>query len=291
MVNALDSYEYPICRELEGLSRKCFRVPYSLIVNKDMDNKRVLTFSFLNIRKGLDDKVELSLNNLVRYNGLIPNNRAGKTNDAMLSLLNQFRDMGYINYEVEPTLKEEGLVVVNTEMLNSEFRQNRFSVLYIDEVLKILNYDYNGTDKCITAPKVLLVFAFLRCMIYKRRNKLLPEEINKDNKNSYDYDIKCRRYLNPEAYNASYNDIADMLGLSRPTVTKSINILKELDLIAVLVCTNIEDSNGEYRNVGSIYANTYKREGTSELANGYDYYHRELLNKMDRVHKYFKNKK
>ena len=148
---------------------------------------------------------------------------------------------------------------------------------------QILNYkNQNSKDSSVNNDIILLVFAYLRMRIFRRRNRLFPEEINIDNKNSHKYDIEARKLRSPDAYDCYYCDIAKELGLSSRTVSKAINVLNELGLIYSESLPRIR-YDGKWRTDHTIFCNAYKREGSCLLASGSDYYLTEVKNKKKKL--------
>ena len=102
-----------------------------------------------------------------------------------------------------------------------------FAILYNDEIKKILDYSGDSVTKSrYNLDVCLLVFAYLRMMIPRRKNEIYVSEIP-DHENNFQY----RREIYPEAYYAYYNDIASAIGLTRDAVSMAVHILVELGLI------------------------------------------------------------
>ena len=193
-----------------------------------------------------------------------------------------------------PTHSSSVNIQFNLDHVRKLCDYERFAVIYVDEVKKILSY-------CETAPKdafhnvdvILLVFAFLRLVIYKRRNRMMPEEINVDGKGSFELDVASRRQRCPEAYDSYYCDIASALGVSDRMVSYAVGALYKLGLIYFesLPRVNHGQENGEedWRTDHTIFCNMYKREGSYLLASGSDYYNTEVKNKKIRL-KYTREK-
>lgn len=284
-----ERYEYSSPVELDIDSGSYFVIPESIIVNADanMNEKRATIFSFFSIFRGLNQSLFFSVNNIVKWMGKQPNRNANGINNKIVQVIECLEDEGYLTLFEEINNSSPIMATFNLTKISKECEHDRFAVLYLDEVNKILNYkNPNSKDTYLNNDVVLLVFAYLRMKIYRRRNKLMPEEVNFDNKNSYAYDINARRLRSPEAYNCYYFEIAEELGLSARIISKSVEILSELDLIYYEPLPRIKyrDENGEkWRTDHTIFCNAYKREGSYLLTSGKDYYLCEVSNKKKKL--------
>lgn len=283
-----ERYEYSSPVELDIDSSNYFVIPESIIVsdNANMNEKRITIFSFFSIFRGLNQNLFFSVNNIAKWMGKQPNRNANGINNKIIQVIECLKDWGYLTL-FEELNKSSVKASFNLMKISQECEHDRFAVIYLDEVDKILKYkNPNSKDAYLNNDILLLVFAYLRMKIYRRRNKLMPEEINLDNKNNYRYDIEARRLRSPEAYNCFYFEIAEELGLSTRIISKTMEILNELGLIYSESLPRIKyrDENGEkWRTDHTIFCNTYKREGSYLLASGKDYYLSEVSNKKKKL--------
>jgi DNA-binding transcriptional ArsR family regulator len=172
---------------------------------------------------------------------------------------------------------------INISKLTKECETARFAVIYLDELNQIMSYkSLNSKDAYMNVDVILLVFAYLRMKIYRRRNELMPEENNLDNKNSLEYDIESRRKRCPEVYDCFYYEIADDLGLSARVISKAIDVLNELGLIYSEALPRIKHED-KWRTDHTLFCNTYKREKNYLLDTGENYYLREIANKKKKL--------
>lgn len=278
-----DKYEYTSPVELNNDSGSYFAVPASIILNTNMNEKRTTIFSFFSIRRGLDCGLMFSVNNIVKWTGKQPNRNANGINNKIIKIIEALKDGGYITLSENVDNSSCIEAVFNLSKISQECDYDRFAVIYVDELKKILNYQNpNGKDVFLNSDVILLVFAYLRMKIYRRRNKLFPEEINVDNKNNHQYDIDARRLRSPDAYDCYYYEIAEELNLTTRTVSKAITILNELGLIYSEPLPRIKYEN-KWRTDHTVFCNTYKREGSCLIASGESYYLLEVENKKKKL--------
>lgn len=287
-------FEWNNAIELKKDAKVSFVITQPIILNKELGKKRIAVMAYLLTRKGLDNKLDLSLNSIAKWYGRNPNRSETGINTKFAEIISNLKEEKYIDYSEK--LKHEGNVEVefNYDKYQKQLNDSstRFAVIYLDEFRNIVEYaNSKNKDIPVSDDTLLVVFAYLRMMIYRRRNILKSDEVNRDNKNSHDYDIKVRRMNAPEVYNSYYSDIANELGLTLQTFTLAINALKELDLIYVETLPRFKsvDENGEERwtTSQSLFCNTYHREGAYLLANGKNYYENEISNKKERLKKYW----
>ena len=268
-------YEYPSPTKLEI---KYFAIPASIILNSNINDKRVTIFSYFSKRKDLENELLFSINHIVKWMGKQPNRHTNGINNKIIEIVSYLKDRGYLTFSEE---LNDSLIdaIFNVSKVQQECDEDIFAIVYLDELKKILNYQ---SDIFSNTDIILLVFAYLRMKIYRRRNNLTLQEINVDNKNDHKYDIESRRLISPDAYNCYYCEIAQELGLSNRIVSKAVEALKDLDLIYLEPLPRIKYDN-KWRTDHTIFCNTYKREGSYLLATGEDYYLAEIKNKKKKL--------
>lgn len=283
----MESYEYSSPKELDHISGNYFAVPSSIILDTNMNDKRVSVFSFFSIHRGLDCSLFFSINSIVKWIGKLPNRNANGINNKIIQIIEYLRHEGYLTLFEEPTNSSCIESNFNLSKISEKCEHERFAIIYVDELKKIMNYhNPNLKDSSVSNDIILLVFAYLRMKIFRRRNKLLPEEININNNNNHQYDIEIRKLKSPDAYNCYYYEIANELGLSDRTVSKTVAILNELNLIYSESLPRIKYHDGKsekWRTDHTIFCNTYKREGNCLLISGKDYYLTEIENKKKKL--------
>jgi len=278
-----ERYEYPSSVELDAISGNYFVIPSSIILDNDVNEKRATIFSFFSIYRGLNCGMFFSVNNIVKWMGKQPNRNANGINNKIIQVIEHLNDNRYLTLSEELTNTSCIEATFNLSKISQECEHDRFAVIYLDEINKILNYkNPNSKDVCLNNDVILLIFTYLRMKIYRRRNKLMPEEVNLDNKNNHEYDIKTRRIGCPEAYDCYYYEIAEELGLTSRTVSKAVAALNEIGLIYSESLPRIKFEN-KWRTDHTIFCNAYKREGNYFLAGGKDYYLHEVENKKKKL--------
>jgi len=193
-------FEYLNPKKLEKNQNFYFAIPESIILDGRMSEKRIGLLTFLLCYLGRNEKVLCNIDFIVKWLGHVPNRCAKGINNNIRNLFiyyKQFYD--FLTYD------DSGLdsnaycfeVSIDSKKLMDECA-SRFALIYIDEVQRILDYgqysDFNNTEA------ILLVFAYLRMSIFKRRNLLTVQELNVDNTHNLEYAIDKRKQNNPEAY-------------------------------------------------------------------------------------------
>ena len=276
-------YEYSSCIELDSISGNYFVIPSSVILDTSMNEKRATIFSFFSMYRGLNNNLFFSINNIARWMGKQPNRNANGINGKVIQIIEQLNRLGYLTLFDE--LSNSSIIEANFDLskISQECELNRFAVIYIDEINRILKYkNSNSKDSFLNNDIILLIFAYLRMKIFRRRNKLFPEEINIDNKNNHQYDIEIRKFRSPDAYDCYFYEIAEELGISARTVSKAIDVLNELELIYHESLPRVKHGN-KWHTDHTVFCNFYKRESNYLLANGSSYYLAEIENKKKKI--------
>jgi len=257
-----------------------FRIPSSVILDASSHSCRVSAFSFFSIRRGIDNMVTFTVNGMAKWLGKSLDRRAGGSNDRLRDCIRSLSDKGLLS--IDGSLKDasESDVSIDMDAVSRECDSSMFAVVYLDELRKILGSKRNQDES-------LLVFAWLRMRIPRRRNKLLPDEMNVDGKNDVRHDIRSRRIKSPDAFDCRYSDIAEELGITERMVSNAVSSLSELGLI-VFEQMPKNCKNGRFASNSTVFCNAYKRENGHSLASGKEYYGREMENKKNRIRKFAK---
>lgn len=279
----MERFEYSSRVELDSISGNYFVIPTSIILDNNMTEKRSTVFSFFSVYRGLNCSLFFSINNIVKWMGKQPNRNANGINNKIIQAIECLMGEGYLTLSEELSNSSCIEATFNLSKISQECKYERFAIIYLDELEKILNYQNpNSKDSFLNSDVILLVFAYLRIKIYRRRNELLPEEINIDNKNNHKHDIEVRKIRSPDAYDCYYSEIAKEIGVSARTVSKAVAALSDLELIYFEALPRIKYNN-KWRTDHTIFCNTYKREGNYLLASGKDYYLTEVKNKKKKL--------
>lgn len=275
--------EFPSSTKLDMVSANYFAIPESIILDTDIDKKRAITFAYFATRRGIGGELLFSVNNIIKWAGKTPDRHANGANDKIVQIIESLKSTGYLKLLGKLDSYSYTEAIFDFQKVLQECEYDRFAIIYLDELKKILGYkNVRAGDSSVNNATVFLVFAYLRMMIYRRQNKLRPEEINLDNKNSHEYDIEARRLRSPEAYNCHYCEIAEFLGLSARIVSKAVSVLNELGLIYSEALPRIQ-RDGKWWTDHTVFSNAYKREGGYLLASGESYYLTEIENKKKKL--------
>ena len=278
-----ERFEYSSPVELDAISGNYFVIPASIILDVDMTEKRTSVFSFFSVYRGLNSSLFFSINSIVKWMGRQPNRNANGINNKIIKVVESLRDGGYLTLSEELNNSSCIEAVYNLSKISEECDCDRFALIYLDELKQIINYQNpNPKDSFLNSDVLLLVFAYLRMKIFRRRNRLFPEEINVNDKNNHQYDIGARKLRSPDAYDCYYFEIAEELGLTARTVSKAVDALSELGLIYSEALPRIKYED-KWRTDHTVFCNMYKREGNYLLASGEDYYLTEVENKKKKL--------
>jgi hypothetical protein len=277
-----NKYEYDKIL-MTDLESKYIYIPLSIIINGNMDIKRVSTFSYLRIHCGLNDLIGFTIPDIVTWCGMKPNNREGKTNDKFLNIIDDFVNGGYLTFLTKKDKNAYMKCKFDTEYYYKQCSEG-YSIIYLDELQKIIDYD-NLQNNSIDNAIVLLVFAYFRNKIIRRPNELKPEERTTDG-------IIQRRKRLPEAIGGNITTIAKELGLHKQTLSKAIDVLEyDLKLIVTDRAYRIKNDDGEFRTLPTIFANAYKREDKYLLVTGNDYGRKEIEFRAENLRRYYQDYK
>ena len=275
-----NKYEYEPIKTLTGLEANYISIPLSLIKDDTLGNKRVALLAYLMMYKGLNSRLHFSIPSFLKWANYNSDAHKGAINEKILDLLCLLSDLGYvIFYKSTPNKTSFYELQIDSQFIHEEC-QYGFSLIYLDEIERIIKYkNSNVKDTYLNNFTILLVFAFLRYSIVRRKNELKPEERSPEM-------IKGRKERIPEAYNGTYKDIANTLGLTERIVSKSVHVLEELGLIVYAEAYRIKIESNDYRTAYTIFANTEKRYKNTLLVKGNDYAWSEIQQKTINIDKH-----
>lgn len=274
--NDRNDYKYEYTKTLlTNLESKYIYIPLSVIVDKELDVKRVGIFSYLRIHCGLNDLIGFTVPDVVEWCGMKPNKREGKSNDKFLSVIDDLKSRGYLTYLTESSKVSYMKCKFDMECYYKQC-SNGYALIYLDELQKIMEYK-NLQGNSINNTSILLVFAYFRNKIRRRPNELKPEERTSEG-------IKLRRERLPEAFDSNITNIANELGIHKQTLSKIINILEQdLELIVTDRAYRVKNEDEEFRTLPTIFANAYKREDKYLLNTGKSYSREEIELKVQNM--------
>lgn len=268
---------------LTNLESKYIYIPLSVIVDNNIDTKRVSVFSYLRIHCGLNDLIGFTIPDLVAWCGMKPNSREGKINDKFLNIVDNFSDRDYLTFSTQKDKNAYMKCKFNMEYYYEQCSEG-YAVIYLDELQKIMDYK-NLQGNSIDNSIILLVFAYFRNKIIRRPNELKPEERTL-------YNIQKRKERLPEAISSNIATIAKELKIHKQTLSKAIDVLEqELKLIVTDRAYRVKNNSGEFRTLPTIFANAYKREDKYLLASGEEYSRMEIECKVNSIKQYYQNYK
>lgn len=277
--NGRTDYKYEYTKTpLSDLESKYIYIPLSVIVDNELDIKRVGILSYLRVRCGLDDVIGFTIPDMVEWCGMKPNNRPDKANDKFLNVIDDLSSRGYLIYLTEKNKSSYMKCKLDSDYYYNSC-SNGYAVVYLDELEKIMDYK-NLQGNSVNNLTILLVFAYLRNKIRRRPNELKPEERTPDG-------IQKRKKRFPDAFDSNISEISKDLGIHKQTLSKVIDILEQdLGLIVTDRAYRIKNENNEFRTLPTIFANAYKREDKYLLAAGEEYSRTEIELKANIIQNY-----
>lgn len=215
-------------------------IPKEIIYDKNLGDKRVIIYSYLCSRRALDDSVAFSINELVKWTGLIPNYHEGKINHKYLDYLELLSHYGY--FESCPDFaklknKGSGEKYYKAQLNIEKFDlPKEFGIIYFDELQRIINFKeelkkIKGKDgevinidtSRLSASYILLLLAYIRVNI-------------------------CRSIDKPRCCFRLYKTISEDIGLSERYVTRIVEILDVMNIIKFEECKRERyRKDGEYK--------------------------------------------
>ena len=288
---------YKTCPDLQGKEKLFIRVPKKIILDGEcvtdkegnyvtnengevewldlgLGKHRLGAYSYLFCKVAYDSTILLSLK--LVYNWLHKKMDTHKNSKGIQSYIQLFREyerMGLLQLEKDIEISKilEGVVYQDKleDMCNGENR-DRFAILYLDEIEKIINY--NGAIN-IDKAYVLLVFAYFRLMIPNQSDAYGAVEIS-------------------EAFNAYYRQVEDELGLSERVVSKAVSVLIDLGILheerRPPIVKYVYDGGKKIKKhipQTSIFCNVYKRKDGKLIKYGESYYGEEIKKKKEFLRK------
>lgn len=273
-------YEYKRIPLKESQSKYIY-IPLSVIIDTELDTRRVGIFSYLRIHCGLNNVIGFTIPDVIEWCGGKSDRRVNGTNDKVLSTLDSLVNMGYLTYLTEKSRSSYIKCEFNMAHYYEEC-SNGYAVIYLDELKKIMSYKKeNLKDSTFNNTTILLVFSYLRNKIRRRPNELSPEERTSDG-------IKKRKEKLPDAYGSNFLEIANELNISSKTLSKIIDVLEqELGLIVTDRAYRIKNEDNEFRTLPTIFANAYKREDKYLLDTGDNYSRIEIEQKAENMKQHY----
>ena len=199
-----------------------------------MGDKRVIVYSYLCCRRALDDTVAFSINELVKWTGLVPNYHEGKINHKYLELLELLSHYGYFescpDFMKLKSTKGNADYYYKTQLNITKFDtpDDGFGIIYFDELKKIIDFKKELENKNIDTSRlssayILLLLAYIRVNI--RKNTKQPQ--------------CCYRL---------YKTISEDIGLSERYITRIVEILDVMNIVKFAECKRERyQKDGKYK--------------------------------------------
>lgn len=185
-------------------------------------------------RRALDDTAAFSINELVKWTGLVPNYHDGKINHKYLDCLELLSNYGYFescpDFSKLKTIKGNGNYYYKAKLNIEKFDtpDDGFGIIYFDELQKIINFkkeleNINIDTSRLSSAYILLLLAYIRVNIRKNTNE-------------------------PQCCYRLYKTISEDIGLSERYIARIIEILDVMDIIKFQECKRerYKDGDGKY---------------------------------------------
>lgn len=269
--------------QLDGLRSMFIKIPESIILNKNINDKRISVFSYLYCKTTMDYKILFSIQSICNWLGKKINKHKNRNTitSKIIDTINYFNNEGIVSFSDELSLTTFVEAEFDKDNFANIFNNERFAKIYIDELNMILDYkNINSKDTKLDNSIILLVFAYLRMKIPIRNNLAGASH-------------------RPEAFDNYYKNIGEEIGVSERIVSRAVSALIDLGLIYVRQRDSVPyiDNNGKKKFVvqTTIFSNTYKRlkdkDGKMYLINtGKEYYISEANAKENELEQYKKRK-
>lgn len=213
----------------------------------------MILFSYFASKRGLDDTVGFSCNDVVNWCGYKVNHTKDKSNQKITDIINSFAEGGYINVEGDISRNNYVKAILNIYKFDAP---SQFALIYLDEIEKIRDFQkYTEDTKKMSASILLLLLSYLRVNMLRRQKDYIGKQSDK-----------------PEFCYRMYIDIEKDIGISSRYISRAIRILEELDLIAIQTLPRWKDVYDNWHTEVTLFVNKYKRiDGGKSLDMHYDY--------------------
>lgn len=240
------------------------KIPREIIYDKDLEDKRVIIFSYLCSRRALDDTVAFSISELCHWSHLKPNYHDGKINHKYLEVLELLSHYGYFDncpdFQDLAKEKKNSTDYYNIKVNIDKFDiPDNFGIIYFDELQKILNFKeelvYENIDITrMSSAYILLLLSYLRVNMNRNPDKPLC----------------CYRL---------YQKITEDIGLSERYISRIVEILDVMNIVKYKECKRIryktEDDQFGFLTTPKVFADYVHyikdEKGVPIVDSNYDY--------------------
>lgn len=143
--------------------------------------------------------------------------------------LSRFLNSSFSGYKFEIKQSPKGFNSFICVKEDSTFNGNRFGRIFFSEFEKIMKIDYPNK------PLLLWAFAFICSHIFKRNSDVNPSDF-------------------PEAYDVTYEEIAEQCGVSETTAIKLMSLFEENQLLCVYHSNTAARSGDQFFKIPNVYA-------------------------------------
>ena len=264
------------------LDEKVFvRIPADIILDSEANDMRVSVYSFFAVKRGIDFRLSFSINEIREWVGRDISSRDEKTCASIREAVSHLTARGYISVDSCFSSAKNASRVnakLSHDKVDKECAECRFAMLYIDEIRKIASYE-DESHRYTSKDIMLLLLSYLRMEMPRRSNKLRVDEIGAGaHTGQTDADVRRSKY--PEVYNDHYKNISDEVGVSERLVSKYLGMLNEIGIIYLEMLPRFQAS-GKWHTNWVLFCNRYKRDKNSLLAEGEEYFEKEIKAKKN----------
>lgn len=220
-------------------------VPSELITAKELNDKRISCFYYLNQNITYENTVMYCFNYMAKfckYKAQWNRNQQNNIHSKFLECMKWFHDNGYIiDFNSDKFIGQT--FQCSPVDINKIRKPERFAKIYDFEIEKIINFksDYRPLSSSI----LLLTLSYLRLKTWNRKDEITGySESSKKDK--------------PEICHKKYIEIAQEIGLSEKIVSRAIHTLSSFGFIAVRPMPRFRDENNYWVVDDTIFITPYK---------------------------------
>jgi hypothetical protein len=204
-----------------------------------------MVYSYFASKRGFDDTVGFSCNNIVGWCGHSVDYHKNKINDQVTQCINGLVNNEYItvNGNILSNLFCEA--VINNDKFDVP---NSFAIIYFNEIQKIRDFKkYTEDTNRMNSSILLLVLSYLRVNMLRRQEYYIGNESDK-----------------PEFCYRMYINIEKDIGLSNRYISRSVKILNEMNIIKSYELPRWKDENDNWHTEVTLFVNKYKYKKNTE---------------------------
>lgn len=206
-----------------------------------------MVFCYLYIHRGLNDIANTSILQLTIECGYKPDKHKGKINDRIISVLEDFKECGYISYETLDLKRNNTLlpISINIDCFDSP---SSFAMIWLAE-LEQIKIQSSVIQKQKTKPEsLLLLLSYIRVNQIRRKNN-----------------ASITKY--PEIFYKQHKIISKDIEMSSTTLKRCIDVLEKLNIIVATPLDRYQDENGRWHTDITIFTNK-TGDWNAEIKNG-----------------------